>query len=227
MKTFAFVFARGGSKGLPKKNIKKLLGIPLIEYSIMHAKKLPFISEIFVSTDDKEIAEISKNAGARIIKRPFELASDKSAEWLSWQHAITKTKESFGSFENFISLPATSPLRSSNDIERAYKKRLSTDSDVCLAITPSNRNPYFNMVSRKDNSEIELLMGRGGFSRRQDVDLTYDITTVVYVSTPEFILSNTGIFDGTVTSVEVPKERAIDIDDIYDFNYAESVLNNR
>ena len=88
MKNFAFIFARGGSKGLPGKNIKPLLGKPLIEYSIDIANSCTSIDKTFVSTDDNEIAKIAADAGAEVIFRPNELATDKSPDWLSWRHAI-------------------------------------------------------------------------------------------------------------------------------------------
>ena len=88
MKNFAFIFARGGSKGLPGKNIKQLAGKPLIHYSIETAKECPSIDEVFVSTDDTAIADIARQAGAIIIERPADLASDTSPEWLSWRHGI-------------------------------------------------------------------------------------------------------------------------------------------
>ena len=122
MKNFAFIFARGGSKGLPGKNIKPLSGKPLIEYSISVAKSCPSIDEVFVSTDDPAISEISRQAGAVIIDRPIELASDVSPEWLSWRHAIKWVENNYGKFQFFVSLPATSPLRSVTDVENAIAK---------------------------------------------------------------------------------------------------------
>ena len=101
MKTFAFIFARGGSKGLPRKNILDFGGKPLIVHSIEVAKKVSQIEQVFVSTEDREISDISKENGAFVINRPVELASDNSPEWLSWQHAVEFVVEEFGDFERF------------------------------------------------------------------------------------------------------------------------------
>ena len=87
-KIFCFIFARGGSKGIPKKNILPLAGLPLLVHSINLAKSLKEVDEIFVSTDCEEISEIAKHQNVQVIKRPFELAQDNSPEWLAWQHAI-------------------------------------------------------------------------------------------------------------------------------------------
>lgn len=225
MRNFAFIFARGGSKGLPKKNIKLLAGKPLIQYSIDIALASPLIEHVFVSTDDKEIANCAKNCGAIIINRPPELATDDSPEWLSWRHAIEWVLEHYGHFDEFISLPATSPLRNLEDIEVAIKKRRQTNADICIAITPASRSPYFNMVKYNDLGLIELVnKPETEVTRRQDAPKVFDITTVIYTATINFVMQKYGIFSGTVTCIEVPKDRAIDIDDIYDFRLAEAIL---
>lgn len=225
MKNYAFIFARGGSKGLPGKNIKPLAGKPLLEYSVEAAIASPSIDRVFVSTDDIEIAEIAKNLEATIIDRPKNLATDSSPEWLSWRHAIEWVKAKYGDFDGFVSLPTTSPLRSVDDIEQALAKRLSTNADICISVTPASRSPFFNMVKNSENGLVELVnKAEKSIERRQDSPEVFDITTVVYASTPNFILNNWGIFSGKVTSISVPKERAIDIDDIYDFKLAEVII---
>jgi len=227
MISYAFIFARGGSKGLPAKNIKPLLGKPLIQYSIDVALHTSGVDKVFVSTDDNDIAKVSRLNGAIVIDRPVELAQDDSLEWQAWQHAISWVKERYGEFEEFISLPATSPLRSVKDVESAILRKSDIGADVCIAITPASRSPYFNMVKKSSTNLIELVnKSVNSISRRQDSPEVFDITTVVYVANTEFIMKNNSLFDGTVTSIEVPKHRAVDIDDIYDFNFAESILNN-
>ncbi len=225
MKSYAFVFARGGSKGLPGKNIRPLAGKPLIHYSIETAKQCPSIDEVFVSTDDQDIAEIARQAGAVIIERPVELASDTSPEWLSWRHGIEWVESHYGKFQYFVSLPATSPLRNVSDVEGAIAKLKSSLADICISVTPASRSPYFNMVKLLDDETCELVIKpEGAVTRRQDAPDVFDITTVVYIATPTFIKNNDSLFSGTVTSVVVPKDRAVDIDDIYDFKLAEAIV---
>ena len=96
MRNFAFIFARGGSKGLPGKNIKELVGKPLLQYSIDTALAIDEIEKVFVSTDDVDIANCAKQCGAIVIDRPAELATDQSPEWLSWRHAIDWVTEQYG-----------------------------------------------------------------------------------------------------------------------------------
>lgn len=225
MKNFAFIFARGGSKGLPGKNIRPLAGKPLLKYSIDTALASPSISHVFVSTDDPLIAEVAKAAGATVIERPSELATDTSPEWLAWRHAVDWATIHFGNFDGFVSLPATSPLRSVADVEDAITKLNECDADICISVTPANRSPYFNMVKTTIDGFVVLVnKSETEVARRQDAPQVFDITTVVYATTPKFVLEHYGIFAGKVTSVVVPKERAVDIDDIYDFKLAEAIL---
>lgn len=225
MKNFAFIFARGGSKGLPGKNIKSLAGKPLLQYSIDTALSTPSIDDVFVSTDDDEIAKVAIDSGAILIERPSELASDTSPEWLSWRHAIEWVQRNYGEFDGFISLPATSPLRGVVDVEAAIEQRVKVNADICISVTPASRSPYFNMVKYNQYGLVELVnKPESDVTRRQDAVEVFDITTVVYATTASFVLNNYGLFSGKVTSIEVPKARAVDIDDIYDFRLAEAIL---
>jgi N-acylneuraminate cytidylyltransferase len=226
MTTYAFVFARGGSKGLPRKNIKLLAGKPLIQYSIDVARQVPGIKQVFVSTEDKEIAAIAEQGGAEIIWRPEELASDTSPEWLSWRHAIEHVTRKYGAFETFISLPATSPLRNADDVGNALSKLQQTGADICISVTAANRSPYFNMVKFDTEGFCSLVITpENGVFRRQDAPEVFDITTVAYAAKTGFVLNQYGLFSGKVVAVEVPKVRAVDIDDIYDFRFAEVLIN--
>mgnify|MGYP005631852305 FL=1 len=220
MKTCAFIFARGGSKGVPGKNIKYLNGSPLIEYSIKVAKELHDISSIFVSTDDAEISNVANRLGVEVILRPSELAQDNSPEWASWKHAVQWVYKNKGVFDKFVSLPTTSPLRNSKDVKGAIDL-LDDNTDVVITVSDVARNPFFNMV-KIDNGYANLLIESDKvFTRRQDSHRVFDITTVAYVSSPEFILNNNYLFDGRVKAYIVPIERAIDIDTELDFSIAE------
>ena len=228
MKTFGFIFARGNSKGIPKKNMVKINGKPLIEYSIEKAQMSNKIDELFVSTDDKGIADFVKSLGINVIVRPKALASDKSPEWLSWQHAIRYVEKSIEPFDLFVSIPTTSPLGEVSDIDNAIKKLLSSNSDICIAVTKSSRNPYFNLVEKNKKGFLVLLDNlQKRITDRQSAPITYDMTTIVYASHKSFILSKQNIFDGDVSFIEVTKERSLDIDDPFDLQIAEMVLTRK
>lgn len=223
-----FIFARGGSKGLPRKNIKLLAGKPLIQYSIEIARKLENVTQVFVSTEDEEIANISTSLGATVIARPKILAIDTSKEWDAWQHAVKWVFENYGQFDTFVSLPATSPLRSESDIKGAIAKLSESSADICVSVTESNRSPFFNMVRFDPQGYVSTVVNsEPDVFRRQDAPPVFDMTTVVYVTKPEFIMAHKGVFDGKVSAVIIPKDRAVDIDDIYDFKLAEVILQER
>lgn len=220
MTTYAFIFARGGSKGLPGKNIKELGGIPLIAHSILLAQQLSVIDGVFVSTDCENIATVARNYGADVIMRPPELATDSAPEWLAWQHAIKHMFANGRPFDLFLSLPSTSPLRSAEDVNNCIES-LDGETDIVITVTPAARNPYFNMVVRDNLNETRIVLGGGGTVRRQDAPEVFDITTVAYAARTAFILNHDKIFDGRVKSVVIPKCRAVDIDDALDFQFAE------
>jgi len=218
MRTFAFVFARGGSKGIPRKNLQLLAGKPLLAWSIEMGQSLAEVERVFVSTEDPEITETAISFGAEVITRPAELAQDTSPEWLAWQHAIKVVEEKFGRFERFLSLPATAPLRSQQDVERCLN-RLDKETDVVISMTPATRSPWFNMVYQGPKGDLRLLV-EGNYTRRQDAPIGYDVTTLAYVLRPEFILGNQRYWDGRVKGVEIPPERALDIDTPLDLEIA-------
>jgi CMP-N-acetylneuraminic acid synthetase len=222
MKTVAFIFARGGSKGLVNKNILELGGVPLVGHSIQLALEMPGVEAVFVSSEDADIKRCAREYGARIIDRPAELAKDDSPEWLAWRHAIGVARDAVGPFDRFLSLPATSPLRSAIDVD-ACLDRLDDDADMVITVTPAARNPWFNMVSVEASGIASMVNAGGQFTRRQDAPDVYDMTTVAYVTRPEFILSHDGVFSGSVAAVVVPRERAVDIDDAIDLELARTI----
>jgi CMP-N-acetylneuraminic acid synthetase len=219
---WAFIFARGGSKGLPRKNIRPLRGVPLIAWSIRCAQDCGIFDRIVVSTDDAEIAEVARAHGAEVpFTRPARLASDTSPEWEAWRHAVTALPD----VGRFVSLPATAPLRSPDDVLAAVDRHQEGGWDAVLAVTPAHRHPSFNMVGLDPDGRARVLMPAGnGIARRQDAPPAYDVTTVAYVTTPRYILQASALFDGAVGTVLVPRERAVDIDDEVDFAVAETLL---
>lgn len=224
MKTYAFIFARGGSKGLPGKNIRTLAGIPLLAYSINVAKQVEGVDKVFVSTDCNKISAIAIQYGAEVIERPEYLAADTAAEWKSWQHAIEVLEQRGDYFDVFLSLPATSPLRNASDVRKCLDS--IEDADVVVTVTPAATNPYFAMLVRDDAGLSKLVCGDGTITRRQDAPAVYDMTGVAYVTRPSYIKVAKGLFDGRLKSVVIPRMRAVDVDDIYDFKMAEMFVHD-
>ena len=230
MKAIAFIFARGGSKGLPGKNIRLVAGKPLIAWSIGHAFSVKRIIKVIVSTDSEEIAKVARQYGAEVpFIRPAELARDESPEWLSWRHALKYLLDTDGILpEAMVSLPATAPLRLPIDIDNTLDEYEKGCADMVITVTDAHRSPYFNMVKSNADGTVGLVIPPSStIVRRQDVPEVYDVTTVAYVAKPEFVISHNAMFEGRVRSVHVPQERSIDIDNLLDFQIAESLLNFR
>lgn len=230
MDSVAFIFARGGSKGIPHKNLLKLGGKPLLAWSIGHAKAVSRIRRVIVSTDSAEIANVAKKFGAEApFLRPKELACDKAPEWLAWQHALKWLQEDEKKLPDaMVSVPTTSPFRSASDIENCMDEFKCNNRDAVITITPSKRNPYFNMVKRNPDSSFSLVCeSNKKISRRQDCPDIFDITTSVYVLNPTFVLQNKTLFEGNVGAIIVPSKRALDIDTAEDFFFAEQYLKGK
>jgi N-acylneuraminate cytidylyltransferase len=230
MKFVAFIFARGGSKGLPGKNIRPLDGKPLIAWSIEHALAVKRIERVIVSTDSEEIAAVAREYGAEVpFIRPAELARDDSPEWLAWRHALNFLREIMGALpEVMVSVPATAPLRLALDIENCLDEYEKGDADMVITVTDAHRSPYFNMVKTNADGTVGLVIPpQSAIARRQDSPVVYDMATVAYVARTEFVMTHNATFDGRVKAVHVPPERAIDIDTLLDFQMAECLLNIR
>ena len=228
MNYIVLICARGGSKGIPKKNEKLLGGIPLIGWSILCAKKLKNIAQVIVSTDSKDIADLSIKYGAKVpFIRPSSLAKDNSPEWLVWRHAVDYL-DSLYDYDGLIVIPPTAPLRSVDDIKNCIEKFENSDFDIIITVSEANRSPFFNMVKiDKDGNTSLVNETNHEISRRQDAPPVYDMTTVAYVVKPSLIKQKNNMFQGKVGCVQIPPERSLDIDTKLDFKIAEYLIKER
>lgn len=230
MKVVALICARGGSKGLPGKNIRPLAGQPLIAWSIDQARAVERIERVIVSTDSEEIAVVAREAGAEVpFLRPAELAQDNSPEWLVWRHALNYLNKADGAYPSaLIVIPATAPLRAVADLERCLDEYDKGGVDMVITVTDAHRSPYFNMVKVHEDGTVGLVIPpEGSIIRRQDAPVVYDMTTVAYVARPEFVMTRSGVFEGRVRHVHIPAKRALDIDTPLDFRIAECLMGSR
>lgn len=230
MDTVAFIFARGGSKGLPRKNLLSFGGKPLLAWAIEQAKAVPRIRRVIVSTDSNEVAEVGKKHGAEVpFLRPSELATDEASEWLAWRHALAWIEKEEGKLpEAMVSVPPTSPLRYPKDIEACLDELEKGDVDAVITVTEANRNPWFNMVTIDDLGYANLVAGmeKPAF-RRQDAPKVFDMTTVAYAVRTSTVIKEKSFFSGRVRAVKIPRERAVDIDTALDFQFAEFIAKGR
>jgi len=218
----ALIFARGGSKRVPRKNIRPLAGKPLIAYTIETARASRYVQRVVVSTEDAEIGDVARQFGAEVLMRPAELAGDNVTAWASWQHAITELSKD-RPIDVTVVLPPPAPLRAPEDVDACIEALLNSDADIAITVTPADHNPYFNMVHRDDTGIVRLIMPTDR-ATRQTVPPVYNITTVAYAARPQFVMNAQSLFEGKVTSVIVPPERALDIDTELDFEFAEFLL---
>ena len=226
MNTAACIFARGGSKGLPGKNIRDFAGKPLIGWAIEQAMALSTVAEVYVSTDSVEIAEIARKHGASVpFIRPIELAMDDSPEWMAWRHMLNFLFERDGKLPDaMLSVPTTAPLRSVSDIQRCLDAFEIGVTDAIVTVTDAHRSPYFNMVKLDPLGYAEvLIVNDQDISRRQDSPSVFDMTTAAYVVDAKFVMEHSGIFEGRVKAVHLPIDRAVDIDTLLDFEIAEFI----
>jgi N-acylneuraminate cytidylyltransferase len=222
----AFIFARGGSKRLPRKNIRLLAGKPLIAYAIETAQASRYVQRVVVSTEDEEIAEVARAYGAEVpFMRPAELARDDVTVWASWQHAITELSKE-GKLDVTVVLPPPAPLRAAEDVDACIEHLMNSDADVVIAVKPAERNPYFNMVQIDEAGYAHLVIPTDKITR-QTVPPVYDITAVAFAARPAFVMRAKSLFEGKVRSVTVPAERGLDIDTELDFQFAEFLLAQR
>jgi len=226
----AFLFARGGSKGVPRKNLRVVGGKPLIAHSIETAIACPSLGRIVISTDDEEIASVALAHGADVpFIRPSELAADTAPEWLAWRHAIEWIERNEGPFDIFVSLPATSPFRAIEDVEACIAMlHNNPETDVVVTGRAAETSPYFNMVKLDDNGFASLVIPQAhGVARRQDAPTVFDMTAVAYAVRTAFIKQKPNLFSGKMRMLEVPAERALDIDTPYDLMIAECIARVR
>jgi len=220
------VFARGGSKGVPGKNLRLLDGKPLVARAIEQALACRGVDRVVLSTDSEEIAAVGRAAGADVPwLRPAELAEDTSREWLAWQHLLRWLAAENELPNHLLVVPCTAPLREVSDLERCLEAARDPAVDIVLTVTEAHRNPWFNMVTVDDAGDARLVLEPPErIHRRQDAPATFDVGTVAFVARPDFVLRSDSLYDGRVRAVPVPPERNLDIDTELDFAFAEFLL---
>ena len=224
------ICARGGSQGLPGKNIRLINGKPLICYTIEMAKTIERFNKIIVSTDSKEIADIALKAGAEVpFLRPNELASDTISKFPALRHAL-KTSESIyqTEFDYIVDLDPTSPLRSINDIENCVDLVLDSNISNVITAMDSRRSPYFNLIEKDLNGKVMISKTIDPPPTcRQDSPKCYDMNASIYAWKKEVLMENEiPIFLDSTELYLMPEERSIDIDSEIDAKFVEFLLKN-
>lgn len=227
MKALYIIPARGGSKGIPHKNIKPLAGKPLIMYSIDVARALASDTDICVSTDDEAIARVATEAGLEVpFLRPAHLSTDTAGSREVMLHAVEYYRSLGREYDTIVLLQPTSPLRTAEDVRgciELYNDRI----DMVVSVKPAASNPYYNCFETDSNGFLHISKGDGLYIRRQDAPKAWEFNGAVYVINIESLKAMPmGKFARRVM-YEMPTERSIDLDTPADWAIAEYLINNR
>lgn len=221
-KILALIPARGGSKGIPRKNIKDLAGKPLIAYTIEAAKECVDIDYIMVSTDSREIAEVAERYGAEVpFLRPEFLADDTSKTIDAVCYTIGKLAESGRDYDYLVLLQPTSPLRTADDIEKAVRLSIENKCDV-VSISEVTDSPIL-IRECDENGNLTHLLEQSSTVRRQDMPVYYRVNGSIYVNNIKKLSLETSFNDNPLGYI-MPRARSVDIDEPVDFSVAEFYL---
>jgi len=222
-KILAVTLARGGSKGVPQKNIRELNGKPLISYTIAETLKSKYIDHYIVSTDSKDIAEISEKYGASIpFLRPTEFATDQATSASALIHAVDFLKKEGMAFDYVVELMATNPLKTVDDIDGCIEKAILGDLSCCVAVHRVwDQHP--SRVKKIENGILIDFYPEIPESRRQDLDPpAYVRSGSIYVTKTSFLMENNSRYGSNSTAAYIlPESRVINIDELDDFRLAE------
>jgi CMP-N,N'-diacetyllegionaminic acid synthase len=227
MKRICTICARGGSKGVAGKNIRLLLGKPLIAHSIEQARASGLFDVLAVSSDSDQILEIAKSSGADIVvRRPDHLATDAAPKVPAIQHCVSQVESDLGlSFSTIVDLDATSPLRIADDIRGAVALLETTGAGNVITAMPARRSPYFNMVELNADGIPQLSKPLSDtVNRRQDSPKCYDMNASIYVWARKAFFQSTLLFNSDTRLYVMPEERSIDIDSELDFQFVDFVM---
>lgn len=224
MKPLIIIPARGGSKGIPKKNIAPLAGRPLIDYTIKAALEIAPQERIVLSTDSDEIADVARQCGLAVdYRRPAELATDTAGSREVILDAMDWADSRGVEYDAVVLLQPTSPLRVSGDIAGAMAL-YGEGVDMVVSVTEARSNPYYNCFETDGDGYLHVSKGDGMYTRRQDVPPAYEYNGAVYVINPRSIRRMAmGAFPRRVPYV-MPSERSVDIDAPVDLIIAEHLM---
>ena len=231
MTRLAVICARGGSKGIQNKNLRKISGEPLVSITIRQAYESGAFDWIAVSSDNQRILETGTDAGADFtIKRPKKLATDLAAKVPAIRHCAEKVEKYVSkTIDLIVDLDVTSPLRSVEDIRGAIKKLEKSNADNLVTGTAARRSPYFNLVEIDSEKRVHLCKKTSTLVfRRQDAPICFDLNASVFCwkraslfSTNDSVIGNNTIF------FEMPAERSIDIDTELDFAIVQLMMEQK
>ena len=223
MSTIVTICARGGSKGLPRKNLLPFAGLPLIAHSIRQALACPGIDGVYVSTEDEEIAQVAQAHGAQVpVRRPAELATDEAGKLPAIEHLVTYLEAAGQRIDWVVDLQPTSPLRALEDLQAALALR--GKAGLVVSVTQPSHNPYYTLVEAAPGGGLCLCKTPpgGAAGARQAVPQVWGLNGAIYVWRRDALAQavREGFWSVDMHPLVMPRERSVDIDDRLDFDMA-------
>jgi CMP-N-acetylneuraminic acid synthetase len=226
MRILGIIPARGGSKGVPRKNIKLLGGKPLIEYTSEIALKSKLLTKVVLSSDDDEIIEVAKSIGIEVpFKRPSNLAGDSTPTLPVIQHALDFFKSNGEEFDAVCLLQTTSPFRTVKFLDQALEKFITSNTDSLISVqeVPHEYNPHWTFKTNKEGN-LEIATGEKEIiSRRQDLPNSYHRDGSIYITDTNIIEKENSLFGSIISYIVSPKETYVNIDTLDDWAKAEFI----
>ncbi len=225
----AVIPARGGSRGLPGKNIRPFAGVPLIAHTIRYAKRCSDIARCIVTTDSPAIAEVARQHGGDVpFLRPAELAQHATPMWPVLRHALAQVEAQDGAYDALLLLDPTSPTRELSDVAEALRRlEAQPDADGIISVSQPDANPIWHCVVDRDGWMADLIAGGNRFACRQELPVVYHINGLIYIWRTAFLRRVEQDFwrdEGRFLMYETPELRAVSIDTPDQFDRAELLV---
>ncbi|HEY4164827.1 MAG TPA: acylneuraminate cytidylyltransferase family protein [Dongiaceae bacterium] len=233
MTVLCVIGARGGSQGLPGKNLRPLLGKPMIAWTIEQALATPEIDRVVVSTDSDAIAEAARAAGAQVpFMRPADLANDSAGKFQVWQHALQACEAHYQEqYEMLVDLDCTNPLREPADVSGViaqFRQSRPRGVDAVFTVCPARKNPYFNVVEPDASGALRISKKLSApVVARQAAPAVFDIVGSVYILTPEYLRRANTLMEGHTEGYDIGQEKSLDVDSAFDFMLIECLMKHR
>lgn len=224
MNILGLIPARGGSKGLPGKNIAPLGGKPLIEWTIEASLDSSFITETLVSTDDADIKQVSLNAGVQVLDRPADISGDDATSQSVVLHAIEAYKQKNRPLDYVVLLQPTSPFRDQRDIDSAFSKYFDEKASSLISVNPMDNKILKAFVEEKDGAITGIRNNEFPFMRRQDLPNTYMSNGAIYIVDANDFVDSKSFYSTPCIPFEMQADKSIDIDNQLDLDAAENHL---
>ncbi len=219
-RVIGFIPARGGSKGVKRKNVRSLSGKPLIAYAIESALESRLITELYITTDDKEVVEIANNYGVQVIDRPNDLSDDHACMSDVIEHALVSLSVNYETNDIFCLLQPTCPFRKTEDIDKSINKLLSSNADAVIGVNEALHIHPERFYSVKGET-LHTLMPEYSGVNRQDLPKFYIRNGIIYTLRVSNFLKNKKFSPENSIPIVIPLERTTNIDEESDFLYAE------